>query len=323
MVQHARPGDNFYLSYSGHGTQVPDRSGQEADGLDEALCPADFHDTKIVLLDDELEMICSGLPQGCLLTCFFDCCHSGTIMDLDYVLDGTTGKKMKNKDKKQKKKDKKDKKRKRDFHCSNDVRSRSIDFIEVTGQNYYAAPVFQGILVPQQLSPHGGGQIMTQDRGSIQPGSYGISRAPIFCFAACRDDQSALDVSQGNQANGLFTNVLRKVMQSTPASDYNTMFKTFQAQLASENVRHDQNIQLSFNQCADPNHSVYLTQAGPPISQFSGSEWYQPEHHSHPSQPTFPIYQSRAACGSAQTHHLLCYCARSLELWTRVGTRIM
>eukprot|EP00397_Hematodinium_sp_SG-2012_P049771 GEMP01057548.1.p1 GENE.GEMP01057548.1~~GEMP01057548.1.p1 ORF type:complete len:274 (+),score=57.87 GEMP01057548.1:56-877(+) len=180
MVQHARPGDNFYLSYSGHGTQVPDRSGQEADGLDEALCPADFHDTKIVLLDDELEMICSGLPQGCLLTCFFDCCHSGTIMDLDYVLDGTTGKKMKNKDKKQKKKDKKDKKRKRDFHCSNDVRSRSIDFTEVTGQNYYAAPVFQGILVPQQLSPHGGGQVMTQDRGSIQPAHTGLAAHRYF-----------------------------------------------------------------------------------------------------------------------------------------------
>jgi metacaspase-1 len=30
------------MHYSGHGTQIPDDDGDEADGMDEALCPVDY-----------------------------------------------------------------------------------------------------------------------------------------------------------------------------------------------------------------------------------------------------------------------------------------
>jgi hypothetical protein len=78
----AKLGDELVFTYSGHGTQVADRNGDESDGLDEALCPSDLCASnweKCPITDDEL---CSGfikLPRGVHLTILADCCHSGSI----------------------------------------------------------------------------------------------------------------------------------------------------------------------------------------------------------------------------------------------------
>ncbi len=73
----ASPGDGLVFHYSGHGTQVPDASGDEEDGLDEVICPHDF-DWRRPFTDDELGAILGGVPEGALLTVILDCCHSGT-----------------------------------------------------------------------------------------------------------------------------------------------------------------------------------------------------------------------------------------------------
>jgi hypothetical protein len=53
MIGAARSGDTLVITYSGHGTWVPDSSGDEPDGRDEALCPHDIA-TAGPLLDDEI-----------------------------------------------------------------------------------------------------------------------------------------------------------------------------------------------------------------------------------------------------------------------------
>jgi len=73
----ASPGDSLVFHYSGHGSQVPDKHGDEADRLDEILCPYDL-DWDHPLTDDDLGAACAGVPQGVLLTVILDCCHSGT-----------------------------------------------------------------------------------------------------------------------------------------------------------------------------------------------------------------------------------------------------
>ena len=74
----ASPGDSLVFHYSGHGSQVPDRNGDEAtDRLDEILCPYDL-DWDHPLTDDDLAAACANVPQGALLTVILDCCHSGT-----------------------------------------------------------------------------------------------------------------------------------------------------------------------------------------------------------------------------------------------------
>jgi hypothetical protein len=83
----ASPGDSLVFHYSGHGSQVPDRNGDETtDRLDEILCPYDL-DWDHPLTDDDLAAACADVPPGALLTVILDCCHSGTGMR-DVALSG-------------------------------------------------------------------------------------------------------------------------------------------------------------------------------------------------------------------------------------------
>lgn len=82
LVTTAAPGDILVFQYSGHGTQLPDINGDEAQGdtpgKDEAICPYDFA-SGAFLIDDDIGEVFKRLPAGVNLTCFIDCCHSGTI----------------------------------------------------------------------------------------------------------------------------------------------------------------------------------------------------------------------------------------------------
>lgn len=50
LPQITRPGDTVFIYFSGHGTQVPDDNGDEADGIDECLLPYDFLGPDVVNL---------------------------------------------------------------------------------------------------------------------------------------------------------------------------------------------------------------------------------------------------------------------------------
>ena len=52
LVKDARSGDHLFLHYSGHGTQVKDEDGDEADGKDEALVPCDYQTAGFIVDDD-------------------------------------------------------------------------------------------------------------------------------------------------------------------------------------------------------------------------------------------------------------------------------
>lgn len=70
-----RDGDFFFLTFSGHGGQVPDISGEEADKLDETWCLFDGQ-----LIDDELYFELSRFKSGVRILVLSDSCHSGTVV---------------------------------------------------------------------------------------------------------------------------------------------------------------------------------------------------------------------------------------------------
>jgi hypothetical protein len=78
LIGGARAGDVIVFQFSGHGTQVDNLNDDEYDSLDEAFCPVDFT-TGSVITDDDIRELFSKLLPGVNLTCFFDCCYSGTI----------------------------------------------------------------------------------------------------------------------------------------------------------------------------------------------------------------------------------------------------
>jgi hypothetical protein len=80
LVKGAKSGDFLVFHFSGHGSQIRDRNGDEdlTDGLDELICPYDMDWDGTYIIDDDLNKIFKNVPEGALLEVFLDCCHSGT-----------------------------------------------------------------------------------------------------------------------------------------------------------------------------------------------------------------------------------------------------
>lgn len=69
-----QPGDIFFLTYSGHGGQLPDRNGDEDDDLDETWCLYDGE-----LVDDTLHTLFGRFRAGVRILMLSDSCHSGSV----------------------------------------------------------------------------------------------------------------------------------------------------------------------------------------------------------------------------------------------------
>lgn len=69
-----KAGDLFFLTYSGHGGQVRDASGEEPDKKDETWCLFDGQ-----LIDDELYFELAQFKAGVRILVLSDSCHSGTV----------------------------------------------------------------------------------------------------------------------------------------------------------------------------------------------------------------------------------------------------
>jgi hypothetical protein len=68
-------GDLLFITYSGHGGQIPDVSGEETDKLDETWCLYDGE-----LIDDEVFLELSRFAAGVRILVLSDSCHSGTVV---------------------------------------------------------------------------------------------------------------------------------------------------------------------------------------------------------------------------------------------------
>jgi caspase domain-containing protein/uncharacterized protein DUF4384 len=74
-----RPGDNVVVFYAGHGSQMWDESGDEDDGLDETLAPADVSpsSTELDISDDDFGAWLRALATNNVVA-ILDTCSSGT-----------------------------------------------------------------------------------------------------------------------------------------------------------------------------------------------------------------------------------------------------
>ena len=77
--------DHIVFSFSSHGTQVPDKNGdEEVDGVDEAFACYDIKehgadwDRNTVIIDDELKELFEKVGEDVLVEVILDTCHSGT-----------------------------------------------------------------------------------------------------------------------------------------------------------------------------------------------------------------------------------------------------
>lgn len=81
ILKNSEDGDLIFIYYSGHGSYVLDKNNDELDRRDEVIVPLDFN----VILDDELKSIINNnMKQNTNVIAIFDCCNSGTALDLRY-----------------------------------------------------------------------------------------------------------------------------------------------------------------------------------------------------------------------------------------------
>ena len=81
LIKGVKKGDQLIFYVSSHGEQLDCSDGTESDNKNEAIRCINNE----FLLDDEIwKYMVSKVPKNVNLTCVFDCCHSGTITDLQY-----------------------------------------------------------------------------------------------------------------------------------------------------------------------------------------------------------------------------------------------
>lgn len=86
---HTAGAKELWFHYSGHGSSTRDRDGDEDDHKDETIVPLDYQRGGMIT-DDQLHDYIEHVAKGCKMYCIFDCCHSGTILDLKYQYRGNS-----------------------------------------------------------------------------------------------------------------------------------------------------------------------------------------------------------------------------------------
>ena len=77
---------DLFFHYSGHGSWTVDKSGDEMDGRDEALCPLDYQRNGLIYDDTLKKFIQDHITEKAKLYCLIDACHSATVCDLRFNL---------------------------------------------------------------------------------------------------------------------------------------------------------------------------------------------------------------------------------------------
>jgi hypothetical protein len=183
--------------YSGHGSYVVDRNGDEPDGRDEAVVPYDFR-SKGMLTDDVLHQLYARFGRKTHLLLTMDCCHSGTItrnLDDDVVyrfLPNTPAEEQAFEEAKQ------------------TTQARKLAFVTEQMRALRDTPVADDEFERRVLAVV----------GAYEKKHFGVDRLSgnTVLIAACRSDQTAADAHIGGSYNGAFSYYLAEVLSEMGAN---------------------------------------------------------------------------------------------------------
>lgn len=188
------PDDLVYIHYSGHGSRINDTGGDEADGWDEMLCPADLKasDRSTLLLDDELGALLERITAGQVIT-VLDACHSGT---------GT-----------------------RDLSM---VTPRFLDLGSETDGSRAVAVAGAPSTAPD------GDYIDTPLRADVGEGSPAGGQQVRVTFSGCRADQTSADawIEEGFYAGAFTYNLMQNIQKAPAGVTYRDLMESVRRDMA-------------------------------------------------------------------------------------------
>ncbi len=201
LLDGSKEGDLLLFHFSGHGSQIPDRDGDELkDSLDEILClhDMDFRNPDSYLLDDDFNDIIDRLPKGVFLTVCIDSCHSGTATrDIAYL-----------------------------------TSALEIPPAEMKIQPRFIEPPADIALrsYGRSMEIRRLGSKMKEDKKVT--GLEDTAKAKHILLAGCKDDQTSADAFINNDYNGAFTyNLCKTIRDMRGEITYQALMKKVQNSL--------------------------------------------------------------------------------------------
>ncbi|CAE7100703.1 unnamed protein product [Rhizoctonia solani] len=226
LVEGAQPTDSFFFHFSGHGGQTKDLDGDEADGFDEVIYPADFREMGHIVDDDLNEIMVQPLPPGCRLTAIFDCSHSGSALDLPYTY-------------------------------STDGKLKEHSQLVQTGRGLLSFGKFcargdmsgaikgLGSVIKPPTSRRARKQATQRAR------ELRSSEADVVSWAACKDSEKSDDAFEGREAVGAMSYAFIQALKQKPRQSYRELLNNVRTILRA---KYEQKPQLSSSHPIDTNN---------------------------------------------------------------------
>jgi hypothetical protein len=230
LISHNQPGDSLFLHYSGHGGQVRDPDGDRESGYDDTICPVDFESSGQITSDTLHRKLITPLAPGVRLTVIFDCCHSGTALELPYVyrsdedgnvslVDGI----------------------KQGVRLATAARALiqggfSMDKVNDAKQLFASA---QSLFAGLGHHHHGSSQEALEKEHFVEGWEEGKD---VWMFSGCRDDQTSADTNIAGTQTGAMSWAFVKTMSEYPEQSYVAVLQRTREHLAR---RYSQIPQLS------------------------------------------------------------------------------
>lgn len=215
--------DIFFVSYAGHGTNVPDTSGDETDdGKDEAWCLRDG-----LLLDDYLYFLWSRFKPGVRLLVVSDSCHSGSVARVLYTGRSLSEELLT------------DEELGRSLGLEFDPQSLPRDLTE---EDAYGGEMLRAREIPEDqaevaffASKEKTAIYRDQQARARDANSSSSVRAHGILLAACQDYESAWEVgSSTQQAGGVFTSLLQTTYDNPGDQDYQGLIASIGTRLRKQ-----------------------------------------------------------------------------------------
>lgn len=199
-----KSGDFFFLTFSGHGGQVPDTNRDEPDRKDETWCLWDGQ-----LIDDELYFALSRFVKGVRIVVLSDSCHSGSVTRAGKPAPAPRGQRAKLMP---------------DATATQVYRAHQADY------DRYQATVAEAAALVRQAAPADPDEALSQvalNGPALQATTLvGRFRPSVLLISGCQDNQ----VSYDGDVNGAFTEQLLAVWDK---GRFSGSYAQFHAQIRS------------------------------------------------------------------------------------------
>ncbi|EJD49594.1 peptidase C14 [Auricularia subglabra TFB-10046 SS5] len=223
LTRDAKPNDSLFFHFSGHGGQTKDLDGDEVDGHDETIYPVDFEEAGHIVDDDMHAILVQPLPPGCRLTAIFDCCHSGSALDLPYIY-------------------------------STEGKIKEPNLAAEAGQGLLGAVqsyargdmggVFKGVTGLFGLATGSNKKAQEQAKRTK------TSPADVISWSGCKDTQTSADTQEAGQATGAMSWAFIESLRQQPQQTYQQLLVSIRELLSS---KYSQKPQVSSSHPMDTN----------------------------------------------------------------------